>query len=680
MSPSRLAWSLAALTPLVFSCTPTASAQIPPGYYNGVDTSNQTVLRQTLHVVIDDHTRFPYTSGGTDTWDILESAMEHPTDPSRILDLYKNEDYVKQGGGNVFYDREHSWPSSYGFPNDGSGNYPYTDCHLLFLCDGSYNGARSNKPFRNCNAACNEYPTEVNAGMGGPGGGYPGNSNWGSGQFTSGTWETWMGRRGDVARAILYADIRYEGGNHGGTGHVEPNLVVTDVEALISASNTGSNEAVAYMGMLQALLLWHVQDPVDAKEQLKNDTIYAFQGNRNPFIDHPEWVDCLFTGNCGGGNITPPSPPVGLGATGGDGVVTLGWSDNAEPDLSGYNVYRSAGGPFVQQNGALVVTSDYTDNSVNNGTAYTYEVTAVDTSGNESGASGQASATPQSGVPTATPWINEFHYDNVSNDTGEFLEIAGKAGTDLSNWSVIGYNGNGGFSYKTVALSGTLPDQQAGFGTLAFDFASMQNGAPDGLVLVDDQGTVIQFASYEGTMTAADGPAQGLQSTNVGVAESSSTPIGFSLQLTGTGSQAIDFTWATPSAETPGLPNTGQTFSGCQADLGYGNHATAVLSACGVGLATGETVTLSLDGLPAAATPFLVAGLAANPTTVFDIDNATLVPIPILIFLPMPNPGTGTLAFPVPGGNGPLSVYVQYILNETSGYTTTNTIRLDLEP
>ena len=111
-------------------------AQGPPSsYYSSVDTSSPSTLRASLHAVIDDHQRYPYTSSGTDTWDILEAAQEDPSNSNLILDIYRNEDYPKQGGGNSFYNREHSWPNSYGFPDDGGSNYPYTDCHVLFLCD-----------------------------------------------------------------------------------------------------------------------------------------------------------------------------------------------------------------------------------------------------------------------------------------------------------------------------------------------------------------------------------------------------------------------------------------------------------------------------------------------------------------------------------------------------------------
>ena len=131
-----------------------AYAQAPPGYYDTVDASTPTNLRATLHAVIEDHTRFPYTSSSTDTWDILEMASEDPGNPANILDVYRNESFPEQGGGNSLYNREHTWPKSYGFPNDSSSNYPYSDCHQLFLCDDGYNSSRSNKPYRTCSPSC----------------------------------------------------------------------------------------------------------------------------------------------------------------------------------------------------------------------------------------------------------------------------------------------------------------------------------------------------------------------------------------------------------------------------------------------------------------------------------------------------------------------------------------------
>ena len=102
-----------------------------------------------------------------------------------------------------------------------------------------------------------------------------------------------------MARAMMYMDLRYEGGTHGVTGATEPDLVLTDNVTLIDQSNTGENEPLAYMGYLSTLLQWHTEDPVDAVEIQHQETVAAFQGNRNPFIDHPEWVECVFQSVCG---------------------------------------------------------------------------------------------------------------------------------------------------------------------------------------------------------------------------------------------------------------------------------------------------------------------------------------------------------------------------------------------
>jgi predicted extracellular nuclease len=168
----------------------------------------------------------------------------------------------------------------------------------------------------------------------------------------------------------------------------------------------------------------------------------------------------------------------------------------------------------------------------------------------------------QSFAIVATAFINELHYDNASTDTGEAIEVAGSAGLDLAGWELVLYNGSSSQRnvYATIALSGVIPDQDNGYGTLAFARSGIQNGAPDGIALVNN-GTVEQFLSYEGSFTAVNGPAVGMTSIDIGVSESSSTPVGHSLQLTGTGSSSSDFTWADAQPDTFGAPNTGQAFS-----------------------------------------------------------------------------------------------------------------------
>ena len=143
--------------------------------------------------------------------------------------------------------------------------------------------------------------------------------------------------------------------------------------------------------------------------------------------------------------------------------------------------------------------------------------------------------------------INELHYDNSGADTGEAVEVAGPAGLSLDGSSIVFYS-SGGSQYKSTSLSGTIPD----CGALSFEVSGIQNGVC-GLVLVAADGTLGPLLSYEGVLTATGGPAAGVTSTDIGVAESSATPVG-SLQLQGDGS-----TWAVGATSSFGALNAGQS-------------------------------------------------------------------------------------------------------------------------
>lgn len=157
-------------------------------------------------------------------------------------------------------------------------------------------------------------------------------------------------------------------------------------------------------------------------------------------------------------------------------------------------------------------------------------------------------------------WINELHYDNAGGDTNEGFEVAGPAGTDLAGFSLVLYNGSvspiGGV-YSNIALSGLIADQSNGYGAVWFGFDTpnqVLNG-PDGVALVYNGSQVIQFLSYEGAFTATNGPASGMTAQNIGVAESSTTPGNWSLQLCGTGTSYVDFAWSTNMPNSRGILN-----------------------------------------------------------------------------------------------------------------------------
>ena len=156
-------------------------------------------------------------------------------------------------------------------------------------------------------------------------------------------------------------------------------------------------------------------------------------------------------------------------------------------------------------------------------------------------------------------WINEFHYDNSGADVGEFVEIVLEPGESIENFSLEFYNGvgEGTYSGPTTVTPGDLV---GGFSFFTFTGASIQNGSPDGIALLQS-GSVVpgQFLSYEGMFTATSGAALDMMSTDIGVLEGVSTPVGFSLQLAGSGSQAVDFVWQSPTAGTLGGLNAGQS-------------------------------------------------------------------------------------------------------------------------
>jgi hypothetical protein len=182
-------------------------------------------------------------------------------------------------------------------------------------------------------------------------------------------------------------------------------------------------------------------------------------------------------------------------------------------------------------------------------------------SGGSAGAGGAGGTSSSGGGGGAGPtviWINEIHYDNTGTDAAEGIEVAGSAGLALGAYQLVLYSS--GTVYDTVALGGTLADQQNGFGTSWVPIAGLQNGPSDGVALVvAASSTVVQLLSYEGTFTAADGPAAGAMAVDIGIAEDTTTPVGQSLQLVGTGGDYASFTWGGPSAASAGQPNAGQT-------------------------------------------------------------------------------------------------------------------------
>ncbi len=262
-------------------------------YYAGVDTTSALTLRTTLHDIIRVAQSFDYSSSGSiDTWDILSEADADPLVLGRMIMVYKNNSLEYLGGGIQIYNREHTWPQSRGFHQNslGSNNAARTDAHHLMISDADYNSDRGNNYFDNCNAGCNERVTTNYNGIGGGSGVYPGNSNW----FDGSVFEVWEKRKGDIARAMMYMDVRYEASQ--ADPNSSPVQLEPDLQLVEDPAELGSG--VPKMARLSTLLQWHIDDPVDQTEIDRNNVVFGFQENRNPFVDHPEWAACIFQDIC----------------------------------------------------------------------------------------------------------------------------------------------------------------------------------------------------------------------------------------------------------------------------------------------------------------------------------------------------------------------------------------------
>lgn len=243
-----------------------ARGQIPPGYYDDAQGLVGEELKTALNAIIDDHIEYQYTSSGTDLWDILKDSDEDPSNPDNVILFYTGwsvdaEQEYNNGNG---WSREHVWAQSHGgLDPDDEG--PGTDAHHLRPCDISVNLARSNKDFDNGGEEYLKYGTI-------PTGCYSDENSW----------EPRDEVKGDVARMIFYMVVRYE-----------DYPMEIDLEAVDEVNTAPDPEH----GKLSTLLEWHQEDPPNDFEINRNEIIYDYQDNRNPFIDHPEYVSLIWGEN-----------------------------------------------------------------------------------------------------------------------------------------------------------------------------------------------------------------------------------------------------------------------------------------------------------------------------------------------------------------------------------------------
>lgn len=218
----------------------------PGSYYDGASGLTGSALKSKLHDIISNNRVLSYDQ----VWDGIKDVDEDPQNTNNVVLLYKGTSSPKSNNGGAAdnWNREHVWAKSHG--DFGTSNGPGTDLHHLRPTDVTVNSDRGNLDFDNGGRENDEAP-----------GNYSDSDS------------------GDVARMIFYMAVRYEAGDR-------VDLEVND------QVNNGSNP---YMGRLSVLKQWSQEDPPDAFEQRRNERIFDnWQGNRNPFIDHPEWVESIW--------------------------------------------------------------------------------------------------------------------------------------------------------------------------------------------------------------------------------------------------------------------------------------------------------------------------------------------------------------------------------------------------
>ncbi len=228
----------------------------PGDYYADAAGKTGAQLKAALHTIIS---RNVTTLTYDQVWNAIKDTDQDPGNTDNVILIYSGRSQSKSlnGGDPDDWNREHVWAKSHG--DFGTTPGPGTDIHHLRPEDVTVNSTRGNKDFDNGGTAVSEAP----------------------GSYTdSDSFEPRNAVKGDVARMILYMAVRWDGGD--GYADLEPNDSVNDGTA-------------PYIGKLSVLKAWSAQDPPDAFEQRRNQVIFdKYQHNRNPFVDHPEWVSAIW--------------------------------------------------------------------------------------------------------------------------------------------------------------------------------------------------------------------------------------------------------------------------------------------------------------------------------------------------------------------------------------------------
>lgn len=263
---------LAVLAVLISAALPAAAQYDPPaGYYAAAEGLTGPALKAALHDIVDDHTII--AANGGDSFQALRTLDQDPNNTNNVIAIYSGTSEPKFDSPSLTWNREHCWPRGYGLSATGDeGSADESDLFNLRACRTDVNQTRGDRVYDQADPA---HPTDpAVAPPGAPDCLY--DANRGQGEI----WTPRPSEKGDLARAMFYMAVRYDGSDAG----------TLDLEL-----GDAANASRAVFGNLTTLLQWHLDDPVSAEERRRNDLIHdRYQGNRNPFVDRPEFVAKIF--------------------------------------------------------------------------------------------------------------------------------------------------------------------------------------------------------------------------------------------------------------------------------------------------------------------------------------------------------------------------------------------------
>lgn len=432
-----------------------AFSQIPPGYYDGTTGLTGYALKSKVHHIIaaknwnwhygdlpnyyaqTDLDKY-YDHNASNTTLLLDMYSEIPAGPDAYE--YTSAQLVAGAGAEgLGYNREHMIPQS--TFNTGSINgYPmYSDLFHVIPADARINQLRSNYPYGMVNSTI--HYTFSN-------GSRIGNASIPGSPYTGRVYEPLNEFKGDVARSLLYFAVRYEG-KLGSFNHNMGTTPAND-ESLFDGTEERAFEP-AYITMLKQ---WNALDPVSPKEIDRNNIVYGIQKNRNPFIDHPEWVNLIWSETP---DAVAPAAPTSLMAVQQNAYfVNLSWTQSPDPDVLGYRIY-------VNGSPTPAATTKDTSVSIDHllpATTYTFTVKAFDKGYLESPSSNTATATTATSDSFAKDLMIIKYLEGSANNKA--LEIINRTGhpVNLNNYRIniqFYSNSNGNYYYSdTYELEGTV--------------------------------------------------------------------------------------------------------------------------------------------------------------------------------------------------------------------------------